>query len=62
MDENRLITKDKARLVTKRYNQEGINFDESFALVTRTKVIRMLLAFACVEDFKLHQIDVKKLF
>ena len=45
LDESDIITRNKAQLVTQGYNQEeGIDFDETFALVTRLEVIRMLLA------------------
>ena len=52
--------RNKARLATQDYSQEeGIDFDETFASVARLEAIRMLLAFACFKDFKLFQIDVK---
>jgi len=36
-------------LLAKGYNQEeGINYDETFALVARLEVVRLLLAFACM--------------
>ena len=45
------------------YNQEeGIDFEETFAPVTRLESIRMLLAFACHKDFILFQMDVKGAF
>ena len=51
------------RLVIQGYSQEeGTNFDKSFALVTRLEAIRMLLAFACYMDFKLYQMDVNSVF
>ena len=60
LDEAGLITRNKARLVAKAYNQEEvIDYDETFALVARLKVGRLLLAFACMSGFKLFQIDVK---
>ena len=53
----------KAQLVAQGYNQEeGIDFDETFAPVTRLEAIRLLLVFACHMDFKLFQIDVKNVF
>ena len=37
------------------YNQEeGIDFNETFAPVARLESIRMLLAFACNKDFILY--------
>ena len=53
----------KARLVAKGYAQEeGIDFDETFAPVARLESIRMFLVFACFKDFKLFQMDVKSAF
>ncbi|GJR12025.1 retrovirus-related pol polyprotein from transposon TNT 1-94 [Tanacetum coccineum] len=52
-----------ARLVAQGYNQqEGIDFDETYAPVARLKSIRILLAYACAHDFKLYQMDVKSAF
>nr|GEU85698.1 retrovirus-related Pol polyprotein from transposon TNT 1-94 [Tanacetum cinerariifolium] len=46
-----------------RYNQqEGIDYDETYASVARLKSIRILLAYACALDFKLFQMDVKSAF
>ena len=39
-----------------------IDFDETFALVTRLEAIRLLLAFACHMNFKLFQMNMKKAF
>ncbi|GJT20176.1 ribonuclease H-like domain-containing protein [Tanacetum coccineum] len=48
------------RLVAQGYNQqEGIDYDETYALVARLESIRILLAYACALDFKLFQMDVK---
>nr|GEX48994.1 copia protein [Tanacetum cinerariifolium]GEX73298.1 copia protein [Tanacetum cinerariifolium]GEX80497.1 copia protein [Tanacetum cinerariifolium] len=53
----------EARLVTQGYNQqEGIDYDETYALVARLKSIRILLDYACALDFKLFQMDVKSAF
>ena len=41
---------------------EGIDYDETLALVARMKSIRILLALACHLKFKLYQIDVKTAF
>ncbi|GMI87468.1 hypothetical protein HRI_002416100 [Hibiscus trionum] len=63
LDESGNIARNKARLVSQGYTQEeGIDFDETYAPVARIEAIRMLLAFACYHDFKLFQIDVKSAF
>ncbi|GKB25953.1 retrovirus-related pol polyprotein from transposon TNT 1-94, partial [Tanacetum coccineum] len=63
LDENGVVSRNKARLVAQGYNQqEGINYDETYALVTRLESIRILLAYACALDFKLFQMDVKSAF
>ena len=63
VDESGIIVRNKARLVAKGYNQEeGINYDETYTPVARLEAIRMLLAFACIMDFRLFQMDVKSAF
>ncbi|GJY98455.1 retrovirus-related pol polyprotein from transposon TNT 1-94 [Tanacetum coccineum] len=60
LDENGIVSRNKARLVAQGYNQqEGINYDETYALVARLESIRILLAYAYALDFKLFQMDVK---
>jgi hypothetical protein len=54
------VIRNKARLVTQGYAQnEGVDFDETFAPVARLESIRILLSIACHLGFKLHQMDVK---
>jgi len=63
LDEQGVIVRNKARLVAKGYNQEeGIDFEETYAPVARLEVVRLLLAYACMNGFKLHQMDVKSAF
>ena len=63
MDESGNVIRNKTRLVAQGYSQEeGINFDETYAPVARLESIRLLLAFACYMDFKLFQMDVKSVF
>ncbi|GKB56137.1 retrovirus-related pol polyprotein from transposon TNT 1-94 [Tanacetum coccineum] len=51
------------RLVAQGYNQqEGIDYDETYAPVARLESIRILLAYACTLDFKQFQMDVKSAF
>jgi len=63
IDEQGVIVRNKARLVAKGYNQkEGIDFGETYALVARLEAVRLLLAYACLKGFRLHQMDVKSAF
>ena len=57
------MIRNKAKLIAKGYNQEeGINFDETFAPVARLEAIRILYVFPCLKNFKLYQKDVKSAF
>jgi len=63
LDKQGTVTKNKARLVVQGYNQEeGIDFEETFAPVARIEAIRILIAFAAYMEFKLYQMDVKSSF
>ncbi|GKF43790.1 retrovirus-related pol polyprotein from transposon TNT 1-94, partial [Tanacetum coccineum] len=63
LDENGVISQNKARLVAQGYNQyEGIDNDETYAPVARLESIRILLSYACALDFKLFQMDIKSAF
>ncbi|GJV76155.1 retrovirus-related pol polyprotein from transposon TNT 1-94 [Tanacetum coccineum] len=63
LDENGIVSRNKARLVAQGYSQqEGIDYDETYASVARLESIRLLLAIACAKDFKLFQMDVKSAF
>ena len=63
INEEGQIVRNKARLVTKEYNQKiGIDFEESFASVARLKVIRIFLTYASSKGFQLQQMDVKSTF
>ena len=62
LDENGIVIRNKARLVAKGYNQEEIDYKETYAPVARLEAIRMLLAYASIMDFKLYQMDVKSAF
>ncbi|GJR12044.1 copia protein [Tanacetum coccineum] len=63
LDENGIVSQNKARLVAQGYNQqEGIDYDETYAPVARLESIRILLAYAYALDFKLFQMDVKSAF
>nr|XP_009784254.1 PREDICTED: uncharacterized protein LOC104232692 [Nicotiana sylvestris] len=57
------VTRNKARLVVQGYSQEeGRDYDETFAPVTRLEAIRLLIAFATYMEFTLYQMDVKSVF
>ncbi|GKB00784.1 putative ribonuclease H-like domain-containing protein [Tanacetum coccineum] len=42
--------------------EEGIDYDEVFALIARIDAIRLFLAYASFKDFVVYQIDVKSEF
>ncbi|GKE75418.1 retrovirus-related pol polyprotein from transposon TNT 1-94, partial [Tanacetum coccineum] len=63
LDELGGILKNKARLVARGYRQEeGIDFEESFAPVARLEAIRIFLAFAAHMNMIVYQMDVKTAF
>ncbi|GKB84092.1 retrovirus-related pol polyprotein from transposon TNT 1-94 [Tanacetum coccineum] len=62
-DESSLVIQNKARLVAVGYcQQEGIDYDETFAPVARIEAIRLFLAYAAHKDFTVFQMDVKTAF
>ncbi|GJY65421.1 retrovirus-related pol polyprotein from transposon TNT 1-94 [Tanacetum coccineum] len=62
-DEENTIIRNKTRLVVRGYHQEeGIDFEESFALVARMEAIRIFLAYAAHKSFIVFQMDVKTAF
>ncbi|GJY36374.1 retrovirus-related pol polyprotein from transposon TNT 1-94 [Tanacetum coccineum] len=62
-DETGIVIKNKARLLAQGYNQqEGIDYDETFAPVARLEAIRIFLAFATYMNFIVYQMDVKSAF
>nr|GEU63878.1 retrovirus-related Pol polyprotein from transposon TNT 1-94 [Tanacetum cinerariifolium] len=63
LDELGGILKNKARLVACGYHQEeGIDFEESFAPVARLEAIRIFLAYAAHKNMVVYQMDVKIAF
>jgi hypothetical protein len=63
LDEDRKILINKARFIFKGYAQvEGIDFEETFSPVAILETIKMFLAFACFNNFKVYQMDVKSSF
>ncbi|GJR39050.1 retrovirus-related pol polyprotein from transposon TNT 1-94 [Tanacetum coccineum] len=62
VEENTAIG-NKTRLVVRGYRQEeGIDFEESFASVSRMEAIRIFLAYAAHKLFTVFQMDVKTAF
>nr|GFB35362.1 retrovirus-related Pol polyprotein from transposon TNT 1-94 [Tanacetum cinerariifolium] len=63
LDEYGDVLKNKARLVAKGYRQEdGIDFEESFAPVARIEAIRIFNANATSKNMTVYQMDVKTAF
>ena len=53
----------RARLVAKGFTQiEGVDFDETFSPVARFESLRLVLALATLENWEIHQMDVKSAF
>nr|GEW85700.1 retrovirus-related Pol polyprotein from transposon TNT 1-94 [Tanacetum cinerariifolium] len=62
-DKENTVIQNKSRLVVRGYRQEeGIDFEESFASVARMEAIRIFLAFAAHKSFTVFQMDVKIAF
>ncbi|KAJ9566338.1 LOW QUALITY PROTEIN: hypothetical protein OSB04_002304 [Centaurea solstitialis] len=62
-DEQGVVVRNKARLVAQGYYQEeGIDYEQTFAPVARLEAIRIFLAFAAHRGFKVFQMDVKSAF
>ncbi|GJW86872.1 retrovirus-related pol polyprotein from transposon TNT 1-94 [Tanacetum coccineum] len=62
-DEFGEVLKNKARLVSQGFRQEeGIDFEESFAPVERIEVIRIFVANAANKNMTIFQMDVKTAF
>nr|GEW51136.1 integrase, catalytic region, zinc finger, CCHC-type, peptidase aspartic, catalytic [Tanacetum cinerariifolium] len=62
-DEEQTVIRNKARLVAKGYAQEeGIDFEESFAPVARLEAVRIFVAYVAHKSFHIYQMDVKTTF
>ncbi|GKC30615.1 retrovirus-related pol polyprotein from transposon TNT 1-94 [Tanacetum coccineum] len=62
-DAKNTVIQNKSRLVAKGYRQEeGINFEESFAPVARLEAVRIFVAYAAHKNFPIYQMDVKTAF
>ncbi|GJR38935.1 retrovirus-related pol polyprotein from transposon TNT 1-94 [Tanacetum coccineum] len=63
LDEYGDVLKNKAHLVAKGFRQEeGLDFEESFAPVSRLEVIRIFIANAASKNMTVYQMDVKTAF
>nr|GEU53117.1 hypothetical protein [Tanacetum cinerariifolium] len=61
--EEQTVIRNKARLVAKGYaHEEGIDFEESFAPVTRLEAVRIFVAYAVRKSFLIYQMDMKMTF
>nr|GFA28185.1 retrotransposon protein, putative, Ty1-copia subclass [Tanacetum cinerariifolium] len=62
-DEEQTVIINKSHLVVRGYRQEeGIDFEESFASVARMEAIRIFLAYAAHKSFTVFQMDIKIAF
>nr|GFB25651.1 hypothetical protein [Tanacetum cinerariifolium] len=62
-NEENIVIRNKYRLVAKGYAQkEGVDFEESFALVARMEAVRLFIAYAAQKSFTVYQMDVKTAF
>nr|GEX93456.1 retrovirus-related Pol polyprotein from transposon TNT 1-94 [Tanacetum cinerariifolium] len=62
-DESSGVLKNKARLVAQGFRQEeGIEFDESFAPIARIEAVRIFIANAAHKNMTIYQMDVKMAF
>nr|GFA21361.1 copia protein [Tanacetum cinerariifolium] len=62
-DEEQTIIRNKSRLVVRGYHQEeGFDFEESFAPVARMEAIRIFLTYVAHKSFTVFQMDMKIAF
>jgi hypothetical protein len=60
---NGSVSKYKARLVAKGYAQTyGIDYEETYNLVTKMTIVRAIITMAAVKGWSLHQMDVNNVF
>jgi len=63
LDEESNVIRNKTRLVARGYRQEeGIDFEESFAPVARMEAVRLFIAFCAHKSITIYQMDVKTAF
>ncbi|GKA80265.1 retrovirus-related pol polyprotein from transposon TNT 1-94 [Tanacetum coccineum] len=62
-DADNIVIRNKSRLIAKGYKQEeGIDFEESFAPVARLEAVKMFVAFVAHKNITIFQMDVKTIF
>nr|GFC47808.1 Gag-Pol polyprotein [Tanacetum cinerariifolium] len=62
-DEENTVIRNKSRLVARGYVQnEGVDFEESFAPVARLEDVRLFIAYAAHKSITIYQMDVKTAF
>nr|GEY50109.1 retrotransposon protein, putative, unclassified [Tanacetum cinerariifolium] len=62
-DKEQTVIHNKTRLVAKGYAQEeGIDFEESFAPVVRLEAVRIFVVYAACKSFPIYHMDVKMAF
>nr|GFB92781.1 retrovirus-related Pol polyprotein from transposon TNT 1-94 [Tanacetum cinerariifolium] len=62
-DEEQTVIRNKSRLVVRGYRQEeGLDFEESFAPVAKMEAIRIFLVYDAHTSFTMFQMDVKTAF
>ncbi|KAI3735782.1 hypothetical protein L6452_15295 [Arctium lappa] len=62
-DKDGIVLRNKARRIAKGYwKEEGIDYDETYALVARIEAIKMFLASAAHKNFTIYKMDVRTTF
>nr|GFA59953.1 Gag-Pol polyprotein [Tanacetum cinerariifolium] len=62
-NEENTVIRNKSRFVAKGYAQkEGVDFEESFAPVTRLEAVWLFIAYAAQKSFTVYQMEVKTTF
>lgn len=63
MDEDRVVTRNKAHLVALGFTQlEGLDYDETFSPMARLKAICFFLTYASYMNFTVYQMEVMTTF
>lgn len=62
LDENIIITRNKSTLVVRGYNQDGIDYEETFSTIARIEAIRILVGFVAYMQLKLFWMDIESAF